>query len=165
MSVWFDCDSCWDGFLDAAPCLVEAVELVPADAAATFAAIVEPSQRVRWSPGIIDARWLTPPTYGPGSERREVHRALRSDQRVVAWEPGRRFSFYVTRAGTPAASQLMEEFALTEEPFGTRVRWRIGWRLRLPLRALGGLTEGVAGRSLGSHLDGLRRYLGGGAPR
>jgi len=165
VSIWFDCDSCWDGFLDAAPCRVEAVELVPASAEATFAAIVEPAQRVRWSPGMIDARWLTPPPHGPGSERRVNHEALRSDQRVVAWEPGRRFSFYLTRAGTPAASQFMEEFMLSDEPFGTRVRWRIGWRLRLPLRALGGLSERAAGPMFRSYLGGLRRYLDAGAPK
>jgi hypothetical protein len=158
VSVWFDCDSCWDGFLDAAPACVELSELVPAAPAEVFDAIVDPARRAAWSPGGLHARWLSPSPPGIGSERRIIHPLLRADQRVAAYEPARRVALYAVRAGSPALSQLMEELVLDEERWGTRVRWRVGWRLRLPLRILEPATVAAAERVLPSHLAGLRAY-------
>jgi uncharacterized protein YndB with AHSA1/START domain len=104
VSVWFDCDSCWDGFLDAAPARVEISELVPAAPAEVFEAIVDPARRAAWSPGGLQGRWLSPSPPGVGSERRMIHALLRADQRVAAYEPGRRLALYAVRAGSPALS-------------------------------------------------------------
>jgi Polyketide cyclase / dehydrase and lipid transport len=158
VSVWFDCDSCWDGFLDTAPARLELAELVPAAPAEVFEAIVDPAQRLLWSPGLLEARWLSAPPAGLGSERRLIHALLRTDQRIAAHEPARRLAVYATRSGSPALSQFMEELVLAEEPWGTRVRWRIGWRLRLPLRLLEPATLATAKRALASDLAGLRAY-------
>ncbi|MFT3771901.1 MAG: SRPBCC family protein [Minicystis sp.] len=158
MSVWFDCDSCWDGFLDGAPARVDLTELIPAPPAEVFASIVDPARRAAWSPGVREARWLSPSPPGVGSERRVIHPLLRADQRLAVLEPARRCAFYAVRTGSPALSQLMEEFVLHEERWGTRVRWRVGWRLRLPLRLLEPSTVAAAGRVLPSHLAGLRAY-------
>ncbi|APR87868.1 hypothetical protein A7982_13217 [Minicystis rosea] len=158
MSVWFDCDSCWDGFLDDAPARIDLSELVPASASDVFEAIVDPARRAAWSPGVRDARWLSPSPPSVGSERRLIHPLLRADQRLAVLEPARRCAFYAVRTGSLALSQLMEEFVLDEEPWGTRVRWRIGWRLRLPLRMLEPSTVAAASRVLPSHLAALRAY-------
>lgn len=158
MSVWFDCDSCWDGFLDDAPARVEMEELVPGSAEEVFQAIVDPGQRAAWSPGMVQARWLSPSPPGVGAEQRLIHPLLRADQRLAVFEPGRRCAFYAVRTGSPAVSQAMEEFALEEERWGTRVRWRVGWRLRLPLRLLEPSTVAAARRVLPAHLAGLRAY-------
>jgi hypothetical protein len=158
VSVWFDCDSCWDGFLDAAPARVELEELVPAAPAEVFASIVDPARRAAWSTGMREARWLSPSPPAVGSEQRVIHAMLRADQRVAAHEPARRFACYAVRTGSPALSQLMEEFVLDEETWGTRVRWRVGWRLRLPLRLLEPSTVAAAERALPAHLAGLRAY-------
>ena len=158
MRVWFDCDSCWDGFLDAAPARAEVSDLVPAAPADVFDSIVDPARRAAWSKGMSEVRWLSPSPPGIGSERRVIHAMLRADQRIAAHEPGRRFASYAVRTGSPALSQLMEELVLAEEPWGTRVRWRVGWRLRLPLRMLEPTTVAAVERALRADLAGLRAY-------
>jgi len=100
----------------------------------TFDRIVEPQFAPSWVADCKACRWLEPGTIG--ALRLMELKGLSVEERVIAWEPGKRFAFAIERATVPILRRMVEDMTLEESPTGTRVRWTVAFEPRLFARPL-----------------------------
>jgi uncharacterized protein YndB with AHSA1/START domain len=146
-------------FVDVAPHRVVTEEVLPAPPERVFAVLVDETSWPQWFPGMTRVEWLGPER-GVGAMRRVALGPLVIEERFLAWEPGRRFTFAFDGANAPGLRAVVEDYRL--EPAGgdaTRLRWMMCYA---PAPGLG-LVAPVAHLVLGGMLQragrGLARYL------
>lgn len=107
-------------FFETAPVQLRARFELPADPARVFAALADPAGWTRWFPGMYAAAWTSPATACVGAERL-VKLKLYGHfvERMIAWEPGRRFAFTMVGSTSPMARAMAEDYLLAEGPHGT----------------------------------------------
>ena len=144
--MWFDLHPAELDYADRAPFRIRAEAYVHAPPHRVFE-IVTGEAMERWLPEFVALRWTSPEPYGVGATRELDLRTLKVKERVLAWEPGRRFAFAITAASLPLLGQMIEDVHL--EPIAARVtllRWNVHYAPRSPLRALHPLARGLVGR-------------------
>jgi uncharacterized protein YndB with AHSA1/START domain len=127
-------------FFDRAALRITATIQLSASPERVFASFADPSEWPHWFPLMTSARWTKGEALG--GEREVALTGLgRFRERMIAWEPGRRYAFTMIGATSPLATQLAEDYQLHAERGGTRVDWvmaatptKIGDLLAMPTR-------------------------------
>ncbi len=111
-------------FLDSAPVVLRETLKLAAPPVAIFDALAEPSSWNSWFTLMRDARWTSIETACVGAERYvSVHVLGNLEERIVAFERGKRFSFTMLKGTLPAAESMLEDYLLFAENGGTRIEW------------------------------------------
>ena len=133
------------------------VQAAPRD---VFEWISDPDAFARWFPDYRGARWLTAAPHRAGSVREVRLRGLGVRERVLVWEPGKRFAFSITKITRPLLARMVEDYRLSPvaRDGGTRVQWTIAYQPRLALRPLEPLLKPIFSRLFARACDHLRRY-------
>ena len=103
----------------------------------------------------LPVRVETPAPYGVGTVRRLKMTGAWVTEEVVAWDPPRSYAYELT-GGAPLSGHH-GEVHLIPESGGTRVRWAVRFRARVPLT--GATTAAVLRRRLQRALSGLSGSL------
>ncbi len=110
--------------LDDAPFRMVQGAVLPGTPDAVFAELADPARWLGWFPLMRRAEWTSPATACVGAERAVALRLLGTfDERILAWEPGKRFAFTMTASTSPLATQMAEDWRLSREAGGTRLEW------------------------------------------
>ena len=113
--------------IETAPFRVNKTARFEASPDALFAQMVDPKTWLLWFPMMYRAEWITLKTSGVGAEREVVLRVFgKYRERMLAWEPGERFSFTMTGSTSPLVSRMAEDWRMSREGNGTRLDWTVG---------------------------------------
>ncbi len=152
-------------FVDDAPHrLVEDI-LIEASAERVFEVFEDGRSWPEWFPGMTGVTWTTPEPRGVGATRTVELGKVRVDEVFLAWEPGRRFAFYLRASTSRLLVALAEDYRL--EPLDERrcrftyalayepawlvrpldpvVRWQLRKMLRGACRGLAAYMRGASG--------------------
>jgi hypothetical protein len=92
-----------------------------ADPLSVFAELGDPSL---WFPQIRPTVWMTSATGGIGAEREIDHRIFgQAREHMLAWTPGERVAFTMTKLDSPFIDRFGEEWLLRREGIYTDVTW------------------------------------------
>lgn len=105
--------------------------------------------------------WTSPAPHGLGSTRRVMLKLLSVDERFVAWEPGRRYSFSIDAISLPLVAKMLEDTRLESVEGGsaTRMRWRVAYTPNLVSRLLHPLVRHIFGKMFSTSLHQFKRYV------
>lgn len=110
-------------FFDDAPLRIAQSARVSAAPDKVFASFANAADWPEWFPMLKWAKW-TKGNGALGDEREVSVGALgRYRERMIAWDPGRRFSFTMIGSTSPLAEQLAEDYRLSPDGGGTRIDW------------------------------------------
>ncbi|MFF4572992.1 SRPBCC family protein [Streptomyces sp. NPDC001410] len=116
------------GFTERAPFRQTCTEELRASADAIFEQLAEhPENWPRWFAPANELHYEGSPPYGVDSLRYfRLYRVIRARERIIAWDPGRRFAYCAQESNAPGVSALVEEWTLTPSAdTSTTVTWTL----------------------------------------
>ena len=116
-----------DSYFDRAPQRFAHTWSIARPAEQVWAELVGP-QPLHWCRG-LNLRWTSAEPYGVGTTRQAkvLGGALTGEEYFFAWEEGRRYSFYFTRANLPVFTSVAEDYVVEPDGAGAcRYTWRVG---------------------------------------
>jgi hypothetical protein len=156
----FPCHPVDASFFDTAPMRFKnAVELVarPVD---VFAIFEDGESWPRWFHAIHKVTWTSNKPYGVGTTRTVWLTPTTINEYFFRWEPGRRFSFYVTGQSMPLFHALAEDYLLEElAPSETRFTYNVAIEPRLALRIGGPIARTRLDSVFKNACKGLQSYV------
>ena len=146
-------------FVDRAPAEFLTEADLPATPERVFAVFADIASWPRWFDDMREARWTGAATSGVGATRWVRLGAIAVDETILAWEPGRRFSFRIDTATLPLVRAMVEDWRLEPTQNGTRLVWRAAYEPTLLTRLLHPIVRAIFGAQFRRTAEGLKRYL------
>ena len=113
--------------------------LVPAPPERVFDVLADHDAWARWFVDFRKASVTGEAREGVGTERRVWVGPMVLDERFIAWERGRRFSFTMLQSNLPILSAMVEDWRLAPVEGGTRVDYLVGFDVPGCVRPLKGI--------------------------
>lgn len=138
-------------FADSAPIRLVFAAEVSAPPDVVYRALAEDT--AAWPSWFTAVTRATPTGAGAGRDVR-LRGGIRFRETIVAAEPGERYAYRVDESNAPGLRALLEEWRLTPDGAGTRVRWTFAADGTGLFRGVLGLARAGMGRSF---RDAMRR--------
>ncbi|HSH01780.1 MAG TPA: SRPBCC family protein [Anaerolineae bacterium] len=100
------------GFAESAPITIKVEQALGASADKVFAILADTAQWPLWFPNMEEATYTSSSPYGAGSTRMVKVGLMGIDERIVAWEEGRRYSFRFEAVSLPIFRAFCEDYQL-----------------------------------------------------
>lgn len=147
------------GLEDSEPFAFEHHALIQAPPEAVFE-ILAHSDWSKWFPDMKAVEWTSPEPHQVGSTRTVYLKDLAVQERFLAWEPGRRFSFSIDSASSPLLERMLEDLRLepADEGRATRVTWRVTYAPSSLMSLVHPFASASFRQMVSNNLQGLKRY-------
>lgn len=125
-----------------------------------FAALADAPGWSRWFKDLLEARWTSAAPFGVGSTRWVKLKTATVDETILAWEPGRRFSFRLDTITLPLVRAMVEDWRL--EPAGegrTKAVWIAAYEPTWLTRLLHPIVRFAFGQQFKAAMKGLARQV------
>ena len=132
--MWFSMQKSDLSFVDSAPEKISGSAHCPAPPQRVFAILADASTWPLWFDDMKSTAWTSPQTAGVGAVRKATLGLGTFEERMIAWEPGARFSFSIDGASVPLAKRVVEDWHLAPEGDGTRLDWTMCAELGFPMK-------------------------------
>ncbi len=113
--------------------------LVSAPPERVFDVLADHEAWTRWFVDFKKASVTSEVREGVGTKRRVWVGPMVLDERFIAWERGKRFSFTMLQSNLPILSAMVEDWQLTPVEGGTRVDYKVGFDLPAWVKPLRGV--------------------------
>ncbi len=132
---------------------------LPASPARVFAELADAASWPRWFDDMRSAHW-TQGSASLGAVRKVTLGLGTFEERMIAWEPGARFSFSIDGASVPLAKRIVEDWRLFPVSADeTRLDWSMIVAPTLISRVARPILEPVMRHMFRKSIAGLARYL------
>lgn len=133
--MWFEMRAVGLDFLTTAPRVWATQCELAVPRADVFGAFADASTWPRWFPGVTAASYpeATPPL-GVGTRRAATVHGQRYEERMLAWDEGTRWAYFIERCTLPLAHAQLECTEFEDHPRGTRVRWTLAAEPRTAMK-------------------------------
>jgi uncharacterized protein YndB with AHSA1/START domain len=156
----FPCHPVDSSFFDTAPMRFKHAVELDARPADVFAIFEDGDSWPRWFQAIHKVVWTSNKPYGVGTTRTVWLTSAAIDEHFFRWEPGRRFSFYLTGQSVPLVHALAEDYLLEEHaPGKTRFTYSVAIEPRLALRIGGPVAQRYFNAMFANACTGLQSYV------
>jgi len=134
----FSCRTVELEFLDSAPVkLVNEVE-INASPERVFEVLEAGESWPKWFKDIVSVEWTSPEPFGVGSTRTVTLKTMTACEKFIAWDIGKRFTFYFTATSQPIAHAFCEDYRLEASGKGkTKFIHTVAYEPRLLLKMAG----------------------------
>jgi len=115
----------------------------------------------RFLKAVIKAEWTSSEPHGVGSTRTLILKGMTAQEHFIAWEPGKRFTFYVPEMTAPIARAICEDYRL--EPVGrgkTKFSYTVACEPGLLLKLTGPVGRWLLGRMVRTVAHSLVEFVG-----
>lgn len=147
-------------FFAAPPAEIRNEKRLPCSAAHAFAILSDTPSWALWFDDMKSGQWTSAAPYGVGSTRHMKLGVTAVDERILAWEPGRRFSFALTTMGAPLVRAMAEDWRLEAQgESACTLTHHVAYEPTLLTRALHPIVRGVFGRQFRKTLENLAVYV------
>ncbi|MCS0637010.1 SRPBCC family protein [Streptomyces sp. LP05-1] len=144
-------------FLGTAPVRLVHTALVAAPPRAVYRALAEEvADTPRWFTAVTAAR----PIAGGAGRSVRLRGGVVFHERVLAAEAGERYAYRVEETNAAGMTAMLEEWRLSPDPVGTRVRWTMALDGPGPFRLVMRVRRAGVGRSFREAMRNLDRRLG-----
>lgn len=92
-----------------------------------FAIFADNNSWPKWFRDMKKAEWLPGPSACVGAHRKVTLKTLVAEETFLAWEPGKRYAFALSKASLPLVRALVEVIDFTPTPTGTHLVWTVGY--------------------------------------
>ncbi|HWR69273.1 MAG TPA: SRPBCC family protein [Desulfomonilia bacterium] len=125
-------------FLESAPIRILHEVEIKASPGEVFNVLADADAWPRFLKDVVRTEWTSPEPHGVGSTRMIVLKGMTARERFIAWEQGKRFTFYIAEATAPLARALCEDYRLEPADGGkTRLTYVLACDPTFLLRLIG----------------------------
>jgi hypothetical protein len=114
----------------------------------------------KWFKDIIKVEWTSPKPFGVGTTRTVTLKTMTVYEQFISWDPGKRFTFYLTAASVPFLHALCEDYRL--EPLGngkTKFTYIVAYEPRLLLKLAGPIGRWIFGNMFHNAVLSLAAFM------
>lgn len=156
----FDCKAVDINFVETAPIrFVNQVELAVSPER-VFSALEAEESWPKWFKTIKSVKWSSPEPHGIGSTRTLAFKGMTAYEKFIVWEPGKRFTFYLTSMSAPFASAFCEDFQLEKSNGGkTKLTYTVACESGLILKLTGPVGRWLFGSMLKSGVRAMAKDM------
>jgi len=139
-----------------APVRIERPVTIAAPAAVVWSHLADNQGWPEWFPGLRACNWTSSAPHGEGSQRFVHLDQFKVSERIIAWEPNRRWGMTVLEINAPVLVAMAEEALLSEVDGVTTLDFAIGIELTRLGRLLQRPLVGKQAKALETGLENLR---------
>jgi len=138
----FYCQTVDLAYLDSALYRIENQVIVNASPGQVFKVFEDENSWPEWVEAINKVEWTSPKPFGVGTTRTVILKAVTADEKFIAWDPGKRFTFYFTATSVPFAHKFCEDYQLEPVDKGkTKLTHVVAFQPCFLLKAVGPILK------------------------
>lgn len=148
--------------LDSVAYRIENNVIVNASPERVFEVFEDGNSWPEWVDAIDNVEWTSPKPFGVGTTRTVTLKGVKAYEKFIAWDPGKRFTFYFSETSLPFMRSFCEDYQLEPLDTGkTLITHVVAFEPHFMLKVLGRVLKRIMGNMFKEALMSLRTFVEG----